>query len=121
MANLYTLAGSSAEPLLSEKYLKLKSDDERAAQQETAERLLNLSEPAYTGAQMDAIQLALVHQINFQLEHGMTPEVMRSIGNAHSGLNTSYRDRWLSPVAWRIIEVTTGVQYVGFRAPGFGV
>jgi hypothetical protein len=115
---LYDITG---HPLLSDKYNKLKDDDEKTAQNYVAELLLNLREPVYTGDDADELGHAIVRQINFQMEQGITPEVLRSVSNAHPGNTTQYRDRWVEPGAWAIVARVTGVQQVRFVPPGFGV
>lgn len=116
MAVLYDI---TAVPI-GEKYTKLKTPEEKLAQQIMAEFILNLSAPVYVGPDATNIGYAIARQIDFQMEQGLTSEVQKSIGNAHSGLNTTYRDRYLSPVAWRIIEAVTHVATVGFSPPGRG-
>jgi hypothetical protein len=105
---------------IGDKFTKLGSPEEKEAQQIMAEFILNLSAPQYTGPDATSITFAIARQIDFQMEQGITPEVMKSIGNAKAGLNTSYRDRYLDPVAWRIIEAVTKVATVGFSPPGRG-
>ena len=108
-------------PLLSKKYTGLATDPERQAQQIMAEMLLDLRAPAYTGDAALELAYAVVAQINFQLQHGLEPEVVKSVSNTHPGLTTSYRDRYVSPAAWAIVQRVTGVKTVGFTPPGIGV
>lgn len=118
MAALYDITGVP----IGAKYTALKSAAEKLAQQEIAELLLNLTAPVYTNAnEVVGLTLAIAHQIDFQLEQGLTSEEMKSVGNSHSGLNTTYRDRWVSPVAWDIVKRITKVATVGFTALGPGV
>lgn len=109
-----------SHPLLGEKFTKLKTAPEREAHNILAELLLDLRAPAYTAN--DALELvyAVVMQINYQMEHGTAPEVTKSISNTHPGNTTAYRDRYVSPMAWAIVQRVTKVQTVGFRPPGFG-
>lgn len=118
---LLPLYDITEHPLLSEQYNKLKTDEEREAQQIKAEMLLGLVAPAYTAAKAEELAYAVVEQINFQLQHGIEPDVLKSVSNAHPGNTTAYRNRYVSPTAWAIVERVTGVKTVGFRAPGIGV
>ncbi len=118
---LTALYDIDAHPLLSGKYAGLKTDDERDAQHLVAEMLLDLRPPAYTGDKAEELGYAVVRQINFQLEHGLTPEIVKSTSTTHPGLTTSYRDRYVSPVAWDIVKRDTGRTTIGMTPPGIGV
>jgi hypothetical protein len=108
-------------PLLTDKWRGLPSDDTRDAQHILAELLLDLRPPAYTGVSAEELSYAVASQVIFQLEHGITPEVIRSVSNAHPGNTTTYRDRYVSPVAWAIVRRVTGMTTVGMTPPGIGV
>lgn len=107
-------------PLLEEKYKKLKDDGVRLSNQILAEMVLGLKAPLYTGSDAEEIVYAIVEQINYQLQKGVEPEVIKSVSNTHPGNTTTYRDRYLSPIAWRIIERVTGVKTVRFAPFGHG-
>lgn len=108
-------------PLLSEKFAGLKVPGAQAAQNVLAELLLGLSPPPYVDAEAEQLTMAVVLQINYQLERAITPDVLKSMSNTHPGNTTAYRDRYISPGAWAIVERVTGVRYVGFTVPGRGV
>lgn len=108
-------------PLLGQKFISLKTEEAQVQENIRAEMLLGLKGPAYTGDDKDRLKLAVVHQINFQLEQGLTPEIHRSVTNNVPGASTAYRNRIVSPEAWKIISDVTGVQTIGFRPPGIGV
>src|SRR5690242_2429966 len=107
-------------PLLSDAYTRLATDEAREANQVLAEMLLGLKAPAYAGEAAERLGYAVVIQINFQLQHGIEPAVLKSVSNTHPGNTTSYRDRYVDPMAWKIVEEVTGVVTVGFKAPGIG-
>lgn len=118
IAALYPVTG---HPLLGEKFAKLKTDEERDAYVILSELLLDLRAPAYTGQDAEELTYANVMQVNFQLEHGLTPEITKSVSQSHPGNTTTYRDRYVSPAAWAIVQRVTKVQNVAFRPPGIGV
>jgi hypothetical protein len=112
------LAGDSAtvplaiaNPLLADKFVKL-APEKQTAEQITAEMLLDLRAPVYTGDDAEELKYAIVLQINFRLEHGVTPSVQRSAGDTNRGVTTTYRDRWIDPQAAAIVARVTGVQQV---------
>lgn len=86
-----------------------------------AEMLLSLKAPAYTGPQAEQLTEAVVEQINFMVQRGIEPTVVKSVSNTHPGNTTSYRDRFVSPDAYAMVCAVTGRRAVGFRAPGLGV
>lgn len=108
-------------PLLSGKYTGLKTQGEKDSNYHMAEMLLGLVPPPYTGEKAERLVYAIVLQVNFQLEHGLTPEIVKSVSNTHPGMATTYRDRYVSPVAWDIVRFVTGRTTVGFTPPGIGV
>ena len=92
-----------------------KSPTDQATYQVLAEMLLGLVPPAYTSDDGKRLAFAVALQINYQLERGVTPESVRSSGNAAAGNTTTYRDRSVHPGARRIVEQITGVQQVRFQ------
>lgn len=118
---LTALYDIDSHPLLSGKYKGLATDDERDAQHQVAEMLLGLLPPAYTGDKAEKLCYAIVLQVNFQVEHGLTPDITKSVSNAHPGNTTTYRDRYVSPVAWDIVRHVTGRTTPGLTPPGIGV
>lgn len=117
LAPLYAI---DAHPLLSKKFDAL-PPEEQEAQHLLAEMLLDLRAPVYTGNPALELSYAVVEQINFQLQRGLEPEVLKSVSNTHPGNTTAYRDRYVSPAAWAIVQRVTGVKTVGFTPPGIGV
>lgn len=115
IATLYPVAG---HPLLSDKYAGLKDDDQRHAHHVMAELLLRLLPPAYEDDEAVMLTMAVVQQINFQLQQEIEPEILKSKSNTHPGNTTAYRDRYLSPRAWAIVERVTGAEVVAFSVPG---
>lgn len=111
-------------PLLADptsQYRKLKTDEERADQIVLAELLHGLKAPAYVGDIADRIAYGLALQVIFQLQQGVTPDITKSVSNAHPGNTTTYRDRYKSPEAAAIISAATGVKWTGFTVPPGGV
>lgn len=103
-----------ANPLLADKFAKL-SPDKQTAEQITAELLLDLRAPVYTGDDAEELKYAIVLQINYQLERPDAIEFMKADGNAvpgSSGVSRQYRDRIVSPQARAIVERVTGVRQV---------
>lgn len=107
-------------PLLS-KSAQLKDSDTLTAENVRAEMMLGLKSPAYTGDDKTKLTYAVVHQVNFQIEQGMSPEIHKSVTNNQPGIMTAYRNRLVSPEAWKIVSAVTGVETIGFRPPGIGV
>lgn len=108
-------------PLLIKKWAGLPTDEARIQHNILAELLLGLKAPAYAGDDGERLLLATVLQINFQLEQGLEPDISRSVSNTQPGMMTSYRDRYVSPEALRIVCDVTGVTYTAFGVPGRGV
>jgi hypothetical protein len=115
---LYDITGHS---LLSEKYNKLKTPEEKSDQQVMAELLLGLRAPVYTATEAEQLKYAIARQINFQLERGITPDVMKSLSNSHPGNTTQYRDRYADSGALAIVNRVCKIAVVGFSATGPGV
>ncbi len=102
MAALYTVTND--HPLASEKVMAMTDEDVFGAQLLTAEVLLGLKSPALTeSADVDKVHLALMHQINFQVQQGLDPLIQSSAGSQHSGDNAAWRDRYINPVAASIL------------------
>lgn len=118
MDPLYVVTG---HPLLIPKFAGLASDEARKEHNNLAELLLGLKAPAYVGDDATKLVMAVVLQINFQLERGLDPLVNKSISNQHPGNTTTYRDRIVSPEAAAIVEKVTGARQVAFRVPSYGV
>ena len=70
-----------------------------------------------SGDDGDMLSIAVVRQINFMLEHGVTPSVTRSVGDTNRGTTTTYRDRWIDPDAAMIVARVTGVRHVRVAPP----
>ena len=98
-----------------------KGEEARLVENVLAERVLGLKGPAYTGADKDSLILAVAIQMNFQVEQGLSPDIHKTVNNTQPGMMTAYRNRQVSPDAWRIVSATTGVQTIGFSPPGIGV
>jgi hypothetical protein len=108
--------------LLSGQFAGLPDDDQRNAQQEIAELLLGLSSPFPTDPELvEAVKLAVVLQINYQLQQGTEPETVKSMTQNHPGIMTSYRDRYLSPRAAAIVASLMHVKAVRWEVPTRGV
>lgn len=117
LAPLYDI---TAHPLLGGKYTGLKTPEEKEATQILAELLLDLRGPAYTGDDAEELAYAVVRQINFQLEHGITPDIMKSVSQSTPGTTTAYRDRFKDPGAAAIVARVTKVATVGFSPMPYG-
>lgn len=117
-----TYAPASGEPLLGEKWAKLGgqnlSSADRTALQLAyhidAELALDLKAPVYTGDDALELGFAVVHQILFMLEHGITPSVVRSVTQGSPGATKTFRDRWVDPTAAAIVQRVTGAEPVRF-------
>lgn len=112
------------QPLLADpknKYNNLESEPQRVAQQTVAEILLGVEEPALADDDAARMTYAIALQILFQLEQGLTPEIVRSQNLQHPGNATTYRDRYLHPGAARIVQQVLGIEQVAFQPPLFGV
>lgn len=106
-----------AHPLLSDpscRFQKLSSDDERLAQNQMAELLLELYPPAYTGDDASYLATAVAIQVAYQLERGYTPDLTKSQSRTHPGDVTSYRDRYLDSRAHAMVARVTHTATVGF-------
>lgn len=111
LAPLYDI---TAHPLLGGKYNQLKSPEEKEATHIMAELLLGLRGPALVGADAEELAYAVVRQINFGLEHGITPDIMKSVSQTVPGTTTTYRDRYLDPGAAAIVARVTKVAQVRY-------
>lgn len=110
LSPLYDVAG---HPLLGAKFTAL-GEERQESEQILAELLLNLTKPVYTGDDAEELGYAIVRQINFQLEAGITPEVMKSVSKTVPGNVETFRDRYLEPGAAAIVARVTKVATVGF-------
>jgi hypothetical protein len=118
MAILYPVAAN--HPSLSGKWPT--DADKQEEQNALAEQLLDLRGPAYTDANaVEELTRAVVLQINFQLQHGIEPHVIRTANQSNPGVSTTYRDRYVNPEAMALVCRVTGRRYVGFTVPGAGV
>jgi hypothetical protein len=115
-----TYAPPLANPLLSASYKALDAD-EQLAHHILAELLLDLRAPIYTDTDGEEMSYAIVRQINFQVKHGITPDMVRASSNSRSGVTENYRDRYLDPGAWAIVARIDEREAVEFNAPGVGV
>jgi hypothetical protein len=115
-----TFALAAANPILSQTFQKL-SMAAQTAEQVRAEMLLGLTAPLYTGDDADELRYAIVLQINYQLERGATPNVLKAAADGNRGTTTTYRDRWVDPAAAAIVERVTGVRQVRFAPSMAGV
>lgn len=116
--------GVDALPVLSDvtsAYRKLKTNGERTDQIVIAELLLGLRPPAYAGRPGSEIEYAVALQVQFQMQQGVTPEIMKSVSQAHPGNTTTYRDRYLSPEAAALVARATNTAWTGFTVPPGGV
>jgi hypothetical protein len=121
MAAIYDVIGHELLDNPTGKFMKLEDDAERTAMNEIAEAYLNLVEPAYTDAKIVArIKHALALQINFMLEQGYTPTIMKSEVQNRPGVTTTYRDRFIHPGAAEIVARATKTSHHLFSAPTFG-
>lgn len=113
------IPGSQASALLGgagDKWAKLASDDLRLAMHLDAEMLLDLRAPAYTGADAEELSFAVVHQVLFMLEHGITPSLVKATSQGGpSAATKTYRDRWIDPQAAAIVARVTGRRAVRFE------
>jgi len=122
-------APPSAVPLIGEKWAKLGgqdiSNDDRAALQLAyqldAELSLDLRAPAYTGDDALELAFAVVHQIAFMLEHGITASNVQSISQGSPGASKVFRNRWVDPTAAAIVARVTGDEPVRFQPFAAGV
>jgi hypothetical protein len=112
LAPLYSLTDVTS--LLSAGFTAKPSPDQ-ATYQVMAEMLLGLASPAYTGDDAKRLAYAVALQINYQLERGVSPESVRSSGNAQAGNTTTYRDRAVHSGARQIVEQVTGVRQVRYE------
>jgi hypothetical protein len=117
LAPLYDIA---SHPLLGGKYTALKTPEEKEATQIMAELLLDLRAPAYTCDDALELAYAVVRQVNFQLEHGLTPDVVKSVSQTVPGTTTTYRERYKDPGAAAIVARVTKVATVGFTPMASG-
>lgn len=114
-----TTNGLLADP--TGRFQKLKTDDERTAQNALAELLLNLRPPAYVDGNADDLAYAVALQVAFQLEQGYTPEIVKSQTRTHPGDTTGYRDRYVHAGAAAIVARVTRTATVGFSPTPRGV
>lgn len=118
-----TVPGSQASTLLggpTDKWAKLPSDAVRTAMQLDAEMILELdaAENVYTGTDADKLAYAVVHQLLFMLEHGLTPSLVKSSSQGGpSPMTKVYRDRWIDPTAASIVARVTGRRAVRYEPP----
>lgn len=113
LSPLYNVTGIS---ILGGKYNALTAA-KKLEEQVTAEMLLRLKEPVYTGTAGEQVALAIAHQLNFQLELGINALTLRTLASGHAGQQTEYRDRVVSPIAHALIRQVTRAVSVGFEVP----
>lgn len=107
MAPIYN--PTQAHPLVSPKAANLTAQAFEL-QLVTAETLLGIPEPASEDeGVIERFKLALVHQVNFQVQQGLDPLIQESGGSQHSGNSAKYRDRVINPVAKQIVDEVLAV------------
>lgn len=115
----------TAHPLLQgagNKFLALKTPEERLAQNELAEQYLGLVPPAYTDeGDIAHLELAIAMQILFQMDQGTSPLIHKSEAQNKPGITTAYRDRFIHPGAAQIVARVTKTAQTIFTPATFGV
>lgn len=114
------ISGSSAGARLSQKFVKLASDDERQAVLDLAAQLLGLT-AGYEGDDAKSLSIALVEQVNYLLQRDYEPLLKRSIVKGSPSQSEVYRDRYLNPDAAVIVARVTSIQQVRFAVPMAGM
>jgi hypothetical protein len=117
-------APPNASELLSGKWAGLPSDNARRLEQIRAEMDLGLSAPAYTGTDAEQLAVAVVLQINFNLDRPDAGRFQKSVANqviGTSGASTTFRDRIVDLEAAAIVQRVTGAAPVRFAPPFAGV
>lgn len=88
-----------------------------------AESLLGLNESLFTADRdLLEIRLAIVLQINFQVEQGIDPMYIKASSSGHSHQGVTYRDNWIDPRAMQIVERAqerSGIDSLDNRFGGF--
>lgn len=112
-------APPTGNPLLSERWNGLTAA-RQTSEQIRAEMALGLT-AGYDGSDAEELAYAIVLQINFQLARGETPDIQKSVANAKTGLNDTYRDRYVDPEAAAIVARVTGAAQVRFTPMTAGV
>lgn len=83
-----------------------------------AESLLGVSAPAYTDTSLrERAELAVVLQVNFQVESGLDPLILKRIHSSHTSQTAEYWGRYIDP---RALEVWFSTMSVKDRAARFG-
>lgn len=108
----------SGHALLSKKVLALKSESPEAfsKQVSVAEMLLGVYPPASTQVLVASrLSLAVVLQLNFQIEQGIDPLYVSASSSSHTRNSVQYRDRHIDPRAAQIVAQTQGLhgRYAG--------
>src|SRR5690349_31702 len=74
-----------------------------------AETLLALRAPVVTDdSDLAKMKLAIVLQMNFQVEEGTDPLILSGVASTHSKQSKSFRDRWVDPRALAIVAEVIG-------------
>lgn len=124
MAVLYPVG---THPLLTPKFWSLADDtangitkaQKQSAYNELAEAALGLVAPALTDAAAVAqLKYAVVLTINLMLQEGIEPHYLKSVSNDVPANTTTYRDRWVDPLARQLVEQVTGVRTVRLTPRG---
>lgn len=118
MNPVYNIDG---HPLISQTYEGLGSAEEKKQQNVLAELLLDLRAPAIDAPVGDELKIAVARQVNFQLEQGISPSVIRSQMSSVPGQSTTYRDRYVDPAAWAIVARVLQVRTVRYTPTAKGV
>lgn len=125
---LYAGVVTADHPLLTPKVQKLVGDpnptpaDKFTYQMIIAEKLLGAIAPIFTlDDQVTLAGIAIVRQMNFQVEQGIDPFTMSSGASTHSKQSVVFRDRFLDPVAaelWASIGPTVSLDLLLARFSG---
>lgn len=84
-----------------------------------AETLLGVSAPAYTDAALlEKAILAIVLQVNFQMEEGIDPLIVKRMHSTHTSQTVEYWGRYIDPRALILWSSTLSVEKVSGRFTG---
>lgn len=105
--SVYAVGG---HPLLSGKANQL-SPQELQGQVLLAESLLGVPATAHTDQRLrERAELAVVLQVNFQLESGTDPLIVRRIHSSHTTQTTEYWGKYIDPRAMEVWLSTTSLE-----------
>lgn len=103
-----SLVSVTGHPLLTNKVVVL-APEKFSAQHDLAEALLGLDSSfvgRLTTEQLTRVQLAVVLQLNFQVEQGLDPYTIQSKSSTQQGESVTYRPDAVHPQAKAIIDGT---------------